>query len=83
MFPVGEAAVIGLPDKSGNEIIKAFLSPAEGKTISLEKVSRIVAANISPIKVPAEYAVREELPKTLNGDIIRRILREEELAKRK
>lgn len=80
---VGEAAVIGLPDKSGNEIIKAFLSPAEGKNISLEKVSRIVAANISPIKVPAEYAVREELPKTLNGDIIRRILREEELAKRK
>jgi long-chain acyl-CoA synthetase len=80
---VGEAAVIGLPDKSGNEIIKAFLSPAEGKTISLEKVSRIVAANISHIKVPSEYAVREELPKTLNGDIIRRILREEELAKRK
>ena len=43
----------------------------------------IMKSTISPIKVPAEYAVREELPKTLNGDIIRRILREEELAKRK
>ena len=80
---IAEAAVIGLPDKSGNEIIKAFLSPAEGKTISLDKVMKIVASNLSPNKIPREYVIRQELPKTLNGNIIRRILKEEELAKQK
>ena len=78
---IGEAAVIGLPDKSGNEVIKAFISPAQGKTVSLDKVIKIVASNLSPNKIPREYVIREELPKTLNGNIIRRILKEEELAK--
>jgi len=80
---ISEAVVIGLPDKSGNEIIKAFLSPAAGKTISLDRISKIVAESLSPIKVPTEYVIRDELPKTLNGDVIRRILREEEMAKQK
>jgi acyl-coenzyme A synthetase/AMP-(fatty) acid ligase len=42
---------------------------------------KIVASNLSPNKIPREYVIREELPKTLNGNIIRRILKEEELAK--
>ncbi|WP_393971384.1 class I adenylate-forming enzyme family protein [Oxyplasma meridianum] len=80
---IAEAAVIGVPDKSGNEIIKAFITPAGGKRISLDRVTKIVASKLSPNKIPTEYVIMDGLPKTLNGNIIRRILKEEELAKQK
>ena len=80
-----EVAVIGLPHPKVGEILKAFvvLNPESKGTISEEQIIEWCKENMTHYKVPSVVEFREELPKTMVGKVLRRVLKEEEMAKQK
>ncbi len=83
---VQESAAIAKPDAERGEIVKAFVvlkpghegSPALAKTLQ-EHVKRITA----PYKYPREVEFVAELPKNASGKLLRRLLRDQEYARRR
>lgn len=80
---VTDAAVIGVPHPHVGERIKAFvtLKPECRGRIKPEDIIEFARKHLAPYKVPKEVEIRDELPKSAVGKILRRILREEELRK--
>jgi long-chain acyl-CoA synthetase len=83
-FPkVKDAVVVGLPDSFSVEIIKAYIVLNEGETATEDDVIAFCRKNLAKFKVPKLVEFRKELPKTIVGKVLRRILLEEELKKTK
>ena len=78
-----EAAVAGINDPYRGETIKAYCVLKEGETMTEEEVIEHCKANLAAYKVPKLVEFRDELPKTMIGKVLRRMLREEEDAKSK
>lgn len=79
---VAEAGVIGKPDEVRGEIIKAFISLRDGyeHTPELEEDIRVfVKKGLAAHAAPREIEVRDSLPKTRSGKIMRRVLKAWEL----
>jgi len=79
---VAEAAVIGLPDETAGEIIKAYvtLNPGFDPSEALERDIRGLARKkLGPAVAPREVVFRQTLPKTRSGKIMRRLLKAREL----
>jgi long-chain acyl-CoA synthetase len=76
-----EAACIGVPDPKSTEAVKVFVVPEPGQTPSKEELIAFCRENLTGYKVPRHIEFREDLPKTNVGKILRRALRDEELAK--
>ena len=73
-----EAAVAGIRDPYRGEILKAYVVLREGETLTEEEVIKFCKANLAAYKVPKMVQFRQELPKTMVGKVLRRLLREEE-----
>ncbi|KAB2907152.1 MAG: acetate--CoA ligase [Ignavibacteriales bacterium] len=76
---VAEVAVIGRPDDLKGNSIVAFITLKEGANASLllkEEMRNHVMVEIGHIARPDEIRFTEALPKTRNGKIVRRLLRE-------
>jgi len=78
---VAQCAAIGIPDERTGETIKMFVALAEGASLTEEQVIKHMRDNVTGYKVPRAVEFREELPTTNVGKILRRSLRDEELAK--
>jgi long-chain acyl-CoA synthetase len=78
---VSEVAVIGLPDSKAGELVKAYVVPKEGVTLTAEQVREHCRQSLTGYKVPKLVEVRTELPKTNVGKVLRRALRDEEQQK--
>lgn len=78
---IKEAVVIGAPDAYRGETVKAFIVLKEGRSVSEEELDAFCRKHLAAYKVPRLYEFREELPKTLVGKILRRVLVEEEKKK--
>lgn len=77
---VKEAAVVGVPvSAEKGERVKAYVVLKEGETASEEEMLAFCRENMAPYKVPSYVDFRDELPKTMVGKILRRVLLEEEL----
>ncbi len=79
---VAEAAVIGKPDPVRGHIIKAFVALKAGYSASddLEKeLSLFVKKGLAAHAAPREIEIRDSLPKTRSGKIMRRVLKAWEL----
>lgn len=74
-------AVIGKPDPVASEIPKAFIVLKEGKTATAEEIKQFVNSRVAPYKAVREIEFRAELPMTLVGKVLRRVLQEEEREK--
>jgi long-chain acyl-CoA synthetase len=79
---VSLAAAIGVPDEAAGERVKAFVVPRD-KSLTAEELRDYCRRNLTGYKVPKEIEFRDNLPQTNVGKILRRQLRDEELAKRK
>ena len=79
------AAVIGVPDENVGEVVKAFivLDPAKQGQVTAEDIRTWAKDKITWYKIPTVIEFREELPTTMVGKVLRRVLKEEELAKGK
>jgi acetyl-CoA synthetase len=79
---VAEAAVIGVPDETAGEVVKAFVTLKAGSEPSeaLERELRGHARKrLGAAVAPREIVFRETLPRTRSGKIMRRLLRAREL----
>ena len=79
---VAESAVVGLPDEVKGERIKAFVvlkkDVAEGAGL-IGSLKDHVREDLGPIAQPSEIELRDALPKTRSGKIMRRLLKAETL----
>jgi len=69
------AAVIGVPDDYRGETVKAVVSLKAGRQAAPEELIAHCKAHMAAYKVPRIVELREELPKTVTGKILRRQLR--------
>jgi acetyl-CoA synthetase len=79
---VAEAGVIGVPDETAGEIVKAYvtLNPGFEASDGLERDIRGHARKkLGPAVAPREVVFRQTLPKTRSGKIMRRLLKAREL----
>lgn len=79
---VAEAGVIGKPDEERGEIIKAFIVLNNGVKQSdklLEEIKEHTKRKLAAHAYPREIEVRDSLPKTRSGKIMRRLLKAWEL----
>jgi long-chain acyl-CoA synthetase len=74
-------AVVGKPDRIASEIPKAFVVLKDGATASEEEIKKFVNEKLAPYKAIRELEFRKELPMTLVGKVLRRVLQEEERQK--
>ncbi|NJP36701.1 AMP-binding protein [Alkalicoccus luteus] len=79
---IQEACVIGVPDPYRGETVKAFIVLKEGAQVSEEDLDEHCRQELASFKLPKYYEFRDELPKTMVGKILRRVLVEEEKEKR-
>lgn len=79
---IQECAVVGLPDKEWGERVTAFIIPKPGQTVTAEELKQFLKSRLSPFKVPKEYIVITEMPKSPAGKILKRDLRKQYLEKK-
>jgi long-chain acyl-CoA synthetase len=72
---VVEAAVIGVPHERHGEEIKAVLVAKPGATIDADEIVAYCKERLAAYKYPRLVEVRESLPKTATGKILKRALR--------
>jgi long-chain acyl-CoA synthetase len=80
---VKEAVVVGLPEKFLGEKIKAYIVLKDGQSAEEEDIIKYCREKLSKFKVPKEIEFRAQLPKTLVGKVLRRVLRNDEMQKLK
>ncbi len=78
---VADAVVIGVPDTYRGETVKAFVVRAPGAALTEDDVVAHCAASLTAYKVPKLVEFRAELPRTVVGKVLRRVLVEQERAK--
>lgn len=78
---VKEAVTVGIPSKTRGEIVKAFIVPKDGETLTKAEIIAFCKQKLANYKVPKQVEFRKELPKTMVGKVLRRALREEEIKK--
>ncbi len=71
-----EAACIGVPDEKSGEAVKLFVVAQPGASLEVEDLIAHCRENLTPYKIPRQVELRDELPKTNVGKILRRALRE-------
>ncbi|SEL74557.1 AMP-binding protein [Streptacidiphilus jiangxiensis] len=79
---VREAAVIGVPDESRGQVVKAFVVLTEGVPAdegTAKTLQDFVKATISAYKYPRQVEFRESLPRTPTGKLQRFRLRDPDL----
>ncbi|MBM4125344.1 MAG: long-chain fatty acid--CoA ligase [Nitrospira sp.] len=79
---VRDAVVVGLPQDLRGELIKAYVVLKEGEKATTAEILEHCRTSLAKFKVPKRVEFRSDLPKTLVGKVLRRVLREEELKKR-
>jgi acyl-CoA synthetase (AMP-forming)/AMP-acid ligase II len=70
---VRDAAVVGVPDRANGEVPKAFVV-TQGD-VTAEELMAFVAAEVAPFKKVRQVEFVEEIPKSVSGKILRRLLR--------
>jgi fatty-acyl-CoA synthase len=70
-----EAAVVGVPDAQWGEAPHAFVVLNAGATASVDELREFARLNLAHFKVPREFTLVPELPKTATGKIQKYVLR--------
>lgn len=78
---VMEAVVAGVPDPYRGETVKAYVVLKTGESSTPQEIQDFCRLHLAPFKVPTAVDFRAELPKTLVGKVLRRVLVEEEKKK--
>ena len=79
---VAEAGVIGVPDPTAGEVVKAYVALKAGFDSSDALRKELLGharSRLGPAVAPKDIAFRQNLPKTRSGKIMRRLLKAREL----
>jgi long-chain acyl-CoA synthetase len=80
---VALAAVVGVPDAKSGEIVKAYIQLKPGESATEEEINEFCKENMAGYKRPRVIEFRDEVPVSNVGKVLRRVLRDEEMAKQK
>jgi acyl-CoA synthetase (AMP-forming)/AMP-acid ligase II len=72
-----DAAVFGIPDDEWGERVHAIVQAKPGESIDLDELRSFVEGRVGGYKRPRAYEVRDELPRTDAGKLLKRVLRDE------
>jgi len=72
---VANAAAIGVPDDKSGEAVKLFVVPSS-PDLTVDELKTYCRANFTGYKVPKSYEIRDSLPMSPVGKILRRELRD-------
>jgi len=79
---VAEVGVIGIPDSTAGEMVKAFVALKNGiepNEVLRKDLLGHARTRLGPAVAPKDIAFRQNLPKTRSGKIMRRLLKAREL----
>jgi long-chain acyl-CoA synthetase len=76
-------AVVGLPDREWGERVTAFITLRPGQKITPEELKAFLKSRLSSFKVPKEYIVVNDLPKSAAGKVLKRELKKQCLERSK
>jgi acyl-CoA synthetase (AMP-forming)/AMP-acid ligase II len=74
---VADAAVFGVADDEWGERVHAVVAPRAGRTIDPAALDTFLAERLAGFKRPRSWSVRDELPRTESGKVLKRVLRAE------
>jgi long-chain acyl-CoA synthetase len=77
---VQEAVAVGLPDPYRGETVKVYVVLREGQSATAEEIIEYCRTRMAKYKVPTAVAFTSALPKTMVGKVLRRMLRDQEVA---
>ncbi len=80
---IAEAVTVGVPDPYRGETVKAYIVLKAGQRTTESDIIQYCKGKLAPYKVPKLVEFRDGIPKSVSGKILRKILREEEVAKLK
>lgn len=73
---VAEVGVAGVADATKGEAVKAWVVLRAGATVNEAELRAYCREKLAPYKVPSSVEFRADLPKTMIGKVLRRLLRE-------
>ncbi|MHB1654243.1 MAG: long-chain-fatty-acid--CoA ligase [Desulfitobacteriaceae bacterium] len=77
---VKEAVCAGIPDKYWGEMVKAYVVLKTDNNVSEQELIAFCHDKLASYKIPKKIEIREMLPRTAVGKVLRRFLIEEEVA---
>jgi len=80
---IAEAVTVGVPDAYRGETVKVFVVLKPGEEATDKEITEFCRTKLAAYKVPKVVEFRESIPKSAVGKILRKILRDEEIAKQK
>ena len=78
---VAEAAVIGIPDERTGEAVAAWVVPKPGQSVAADEIVEFLNGYLARFKWPKEVHVVDDLPHHVTGKVLRRTLRQTEMAR--
>jgi acyl-CoA synthetase (AMP-forming)/AMP-acid ligase II len=78
---IAEACVVGLPDDEWGQRIVAVVVCSEGHSVDVKELQESVREVLRGSKTPEEIIVRDSLPHTETGKMLRRVVQSELLAR--
>ncbi|HZD69600.1 MAG TPA: long-chain fatty acid--CoA ligase [Actinomycetes bacterium] len=78
---VEEVCVAGVPDAYRGEMVKAYVVLRRGEQATSDELREFAKSRLAAYKVPRMVELRDELPKTMVGKVLRRALLEEDRAR--
>jgi long-chain acyl-CoA synthetase len=79
---IKDAVVVGVPEEFMGEMIKAYVVLRDGETATEDEIVEHCGRELAKFKIPKAVEFRQELPRTIVGKVLRRVLLDEELKKR-
>jgi long-chain acyl-CoA synthetase len=74
---IREAAVIGVPNEYFGESVKAYVSLKPEMDADPEEIIKFCRVYLAGYKAPHQVQILDDLPKTENGKILKRLIREQ------
>jgi acyl-CoA synthetase (AMP-forming)/AMP-acid ligase II len=72
-----DVAVFGIPDEEWGERVHAIVQAKDGEVIDLDELRAFAESRLARYKQPREYEIRDALPRTDSGKLLKRVLRDE------